>query len=453
MNRVLIITSLVIILFACGPSKAQRSTRTADAGTSTAAAWTATPTATYTNTATPTSTQTPTSTATRTATPTTTPTPTWTPTPTRTSTSTRTATPTQTPTHVPFDYSTLPGHLAYMTFDCPSMAICTDLEVSNADLSGAVNITNNKNGLSLEPLWSPKARYIVYQHFTTGENGMAMLKVYDTKTKRNTVLTPNGIGSLRGISFSPDERFVVYGEIPRDKETSDIIRIDLRSLERINLTRNSPGNDEYPAWSPDGKLIAFSSDRQPEGSTNSPISTIWAMDLNGGKPYQLVPNENGKWQDFQPSWSPNGNRLVFYRGDATNKPNAKGEGLWQMYVEDSITSEVHTFEKSFQYGQPPVWSPDGQFIAVSIGDDLNVDSDIRQADIWLIAFSRREAMQLSEKKGVSQNISWSPDSRALVYSYRKGLDSYFTLFVLDPNGWFSVDSSDAIQDANWSPGP
>ncbi|MBI3963108.1 MAG: PD40 domain-containing protein, partial [Deinococcus sp.] len=63
--------------------------------------------------------------------------------------------------------------------------------------------------------------------------------------------------------------------------------------EPIQLTR-SPGDDQYPSWSPDGKLIAFE-------STRSGNSDIWVMAPDGSKLQKLTTYPG---LDTWPTWSP-----------------------------------------------------------------------------------------------------------------------------------------------------
>ena len=68
----------------------------------------------------------------------------------------------------------------------------------------------------------------------------------------------------------------------------------------INLT-NHPAGDLSPAWSPDGKQIAFSSNR--DGNRE-----VYVMNANGTNPINLT---NHPAADSEPDWSPNGRQIAF----------------------------------------------------------------------------------------------------------------------------------------------
>ena len=70
-----------------------------------------------------------------------------------------------------------------------------------------------------------------------------------------------------------------------------------------NLT-NSPDDDQYPSWSPDGKRIAFVFKRNDMGGNRQ----IYVMDADGGNRRNLSDNGFDEWG---PSWSPDGKQIAF----------------------------------------------------------------------------------------------------------------------------------------------
>ena len=84
----------------------------------------------------------------------------------------------------------------------------------------------------------------------------------------------------------------------------DILVINADGTDPVNLTNTSQFNEGNPAWSPDGRRIAFASNR---GSQNS-NSNIWVMDADGSNP-RLATTAVG--HNTEPAWTPDSRRLVF----------------------------------------------------------------------------------------------------------------------------------------------
>ncbi|MFM9370768.1 amidohydrolase family protein [Streptomyces sp. Da 82-17] len=82
---------------------------------------------------------------------------------------------------------------------------------------------------------------------------------------------------------------------------------------------DGPWDDRGPAWSPDGRRLAFASERGGDPVAGSPYR-IWVLDLDSGAltrltgvPGQNGPHQEGRWEDFDPAWSPDGSRVLFVR--------------------------------------------------------------------------------------------------------------------------------------------
>ena len=112
---------------------------------------------------------------------------------------------------------------------------------------------------------------------------------------------------MKGVAdpqVSPDGKSVVYAVSAIDRKTNktntDIWMVPLAGGESKRLT-TLPGTDNHPRFSPDGKTIAFVSDR---GGSNQ----VWILPLDGGKARQLT---HLPIDVAGPIWSPKGDAIAF----------------------------------------------------------------------------------------------------------------------------------------------
>jgi eukaryotic-like serine/threonine-protein kinase len=115
-----------------------------------------------------------------------------------------------------------------------------------------------------------------------------------------------------------------------------------------------------PAWSPDGKFIAFGAEEVDNPSSRKGDSAIYIVDVSGGAPRKVVEGDA-----VQPSWSPAGDRLVYWSNTGGQRDifTVAAAGGARVAVTDDAAIDWS-----------PVWSPDGKFIyfASDRGGDMNL---------------------------------------------------------------------------------
>lgn len=188
----------------------------------------------------------------------------------------------------------------------------------------------------------------------------------------------------------------------------DVVRLDVLHRLTVNMTRRE-GYDGTPTWSPDGRLIAFTSDR------TGPLS-VYVMDSRGKEVRSVIPVQDGA--AFSSRWSADGQRLYFFRfvggREDIYQVNLDGSGFrqvtdvgardsirreldidpmrlnsavspdgryylyvmyrggkWGIYMSDGAAGDPeHLADAGRQYTDPPAWSSDGRqvtFVALTDG--------------------------------------------------------------------------------------
>jgi TolB protein len=159
-----------------------------------------------------------------------------------------------------------------------------ELYISNGDGSNAKRLTSTRNAVNISPRWNPKTGREIA--FISDRAGSPRIYVIGADGSNERSLLSMG-GHMDSPAWSPDGRYLAFAW---DGDGGYHIYVaDVASGQTLKLTRE--GRNENPAWSPDSRHIAFQSNRTGRWE-------IWAMHVDGSEPRQLT-RGGGR----APSWS------------------------------------------------------------------------------------------------------------------------------------------------------
>jgi WD40 repeat protein len=211
-----------------------------------------------------------------------------------------------------------------------------EIYVMNADGSNPTRLTSNAAG-DFAPSWSPDGQRIVFRSNRDGNNEIYVMAKDGTGQTRVTVNTADD----QEPKFSGDGTKIVF---TRAFPTRQIMVVNADGTNPVQLT--SAGNNFFPAVSPDGKRIAFVSDR--DGNHE-----IYAMSFNGNLQARLT--NNFTVEDY-PAWQ--SGFLIATVG--VYRPTT---GQWLLRTSNSSGNANLAFTFGGQPGDQPVagdWNGDGR---------------------------------------------------------------------------------------------
>ncbi len=234
------------------------------------------------------------------------------------------------------------------------------------------------------------------------------------------------VGPSTTFTLSPSGAHLVYStcayrDRPEDPERAwpldrdyspELARVQTKGSYDIRLTDNR-GIDDYPAWSPDGRRIAFVSSRAASGRSG-PRLHLMAVDGSAVGPIYSAPGTIGPIvAQHPPRWSPDGQRLAFLRKE--------GPSRHAVFTIRAGGSELQRLTAAVS---GPSWSPDGRRLAFA-------RSDGEEIALFTIAADGTDAQRVTTiprqhwipRSGDSdpaaawiKTVAWSPDGSKILYT-------------------------------------
>ena len=201
---------------------------------------------------------------------------------------------------------------------------------------------------------------------------------------------------------------------------------------RVRRLTHDPASDRYPAWSPDGSQVVFSSERLTSAQElrakrdGYAVAHLYVMRADG--PHLRRLTLGARVDDFTPAWSPNGRLIAFSKGDDPPKL-------------ETVRPDGSARRDTGQTGAYPDWAPDGKLLAFlhiyyPDGFRNRPASPPPQQELALMLPSGAQIGSL----GDHAEARWSPDGTQLASADGT---------VLDPSG--SKVATIPSGDSSWQP--
>jgi dipeptidyl aminopeptidase/acylaminoacyl peptidase len=238
------------------------------------------------------------------------------------------------------------------------------------------------------------------------------------------------------IDLSPDGRYVVFiiseVDFKRSRYLRDIYLVSSDGGDVKRLTYSEA--DEFsPKFSPDGKFIAFISNREVKRKKNQ----IWLLPLDGGEAFKLTDAPEGVLS-FQ--WMPDGRSIIYLTKESLPEPERRKRErdkklkfdqvvvdrekhrieFYQIDIETKRARKIFTGDYGVREFQI---SPDGRLVAYTTNYTGDID-DSRKFDIWIFDIVAGSSTQITRRPGGERHIRWSPDGKLI--GFIANLDTNFS---------------------------
>jgi Tol biopolymer transport system component/DNA-binding winged helix-turn-helix (wHTH) protein len=206
-------------------------------------------------------------------------------------------------------------------------------------------------------------------------------------------------GDQRSPTFSPDGSRVAFSNY--DGNNSGIYIAMIGGEKPLRLTDFGLA----PAWSPDGRQVAF-----VRRKGEKELSAIYVVPALGGTPRQLYTGYIDATFIESLSWSPDGESLAF----AQREPDNIHAWIALLSLADNSTRPL-TSSSPQDHDFIPAFSPDGRSVAFARGSNSGVANDL-----FVIPAKGGEAKRLTFDNRAIFGLTWTPNSRELVFSSARG---------------------------------
>jgi Tol biopolymer transport system component/serine/threonine protein kinase len=267
----------------------------------------------------------------------------------------------------------------------------SDVRVTALDSGTTVPIASDLY-LNIQPTWSPSGRFIYFTSNRAGGINLWRVGVSaDGKPSTGYQQMTTGAGQDVEAAPAPDGRRLAFAIL---RQNADLWTLPLDPATGrptgpprgvIATTRE----DSRGSWSPDGRLIAFNTDRS--GTMN-----LWLHSVADGTARPLTSGPGG---DFQPAWSPDGRSLAFF---------SSRDGDADIWTVDVASGALRNIRRNPSLDINPACSPDGQLVAFQ-------SDQSGRLEVWVMGRDGSAPRQLTRTGVIGHFLRWTRDGGAVVF--------------------------------------
>jgi TolB protein len=274
--------------------------------------------------------------------------------------------------------------------------------LSRADEPEAKRVQLTSDGyFKQRPAWSPDGSRLA---FTRHRQDKLWIYTCDAAGGDERRLTQRELPEY-DAAWSPDGLRLAFVHVSQSGTQGDldiyVINADGSGLAPLVKTQGMLSHEEWPAWSPDGKRLAFTSTRPGN-------QEIMLAEADGSQ-VRAITSHSGT--DAHPCWSPDGRQIAF----ATDR-----WGGLEIAVIEADGSQIRRLTTSPGLDDYPAWSPDGRRIAFVSNRDGNFEIYLMQAD-------GSQPRNVTRSPAIDTFPTWNPDGRLTFVSNQH---QQFDIFVV-----------------------